>query len=101
MSTQPQTMASAAAPGIIAQITGNDLLVRLDQHASILARIEHTIGAQPEQIEAARKLATDNAARLAKLEQWRSYLTGIATVVVLLMTSGIIAALITATRRHG
>ena len=101
MTTGAHMPMPVAPPGVIAQITGNDLLARLDEHASILSRIERTVDAQPERIETALTLARDNSARLAKLEQWRSYLIGIATVVVLLMTSGILAALITATRRGG
>lgn len=89
----------AGLGGVIAQITGDDLLARLDKHAELLAQIKYTVDGTPAQIEGLRTQVATNAIRVGKLEQWRWFLTGIGTVVALLMTSGIIAALITATHR--
>lgn len=99
MTTQQMQGAQGLASGIVAQVTGADLLSRLDTHAATLARIEQEVKGTPAQIEAVHTLATDNATRVARLEQWRAFMTGIATVIVLLLSSGVAVALITAARR--
>jgi hypothetical protein len=98
MTTAPPVSA-AVVPGVVATVSGNDLLTRLDTLATGQARIEAALSNVPQQIADLRAHDERLAARLDVLERWRAFWTGATAVVVLLLTSGVVAALLTALHR--
>lgn len=85
---------------VVAQVSGNDLLQRLDTHAASLARIEVKVDTIPAEI--ARLDASDrrHTEAIAELQRWRSLWVGVTSVVTVILGSGLVAALITALH-HG
>lgn len=84
MTTNPPPVQS-----VIATVTGNDLLARLDSISTSVAHLTAKIDDIPLTLH-------DHEGRIRLLEQWRWKGAGIAAVVSGLMSSGIVAAIVTA-----
>lgn len=93
------TVTGAQPQTVVATVSGNDLLMQLTNQASTLARIETRVDNLPATIEAVRVQSERNTEAIGQLMQWRSFWIGVTTVVTLLLTSGVVAAIIAATRR--
>lgn len=88
---QPQT--------VVATVSGNDLLTQLASQASTLARIETRVDNLPAVIEAVRLQGERNTEAIGQLMQWRSFWVGATAVITLLLTSGVVGAILAATHR--
>jgi len=84
---------------VVATVTGNDLLARLDTYASTLAKIETKVDNIPGDIAALHMQVERHSVELDRLARWRAQWTGALTVLSLLLSSGVAAAIITAVRR--
>lgn len=99
MTTTAQTGQPAIAQPLVAMVSGNDLLAQFNRQAETLARVETKVDGIPGQVAALQTRVDANHEAIAELKQWRAYAQGIAAVVVLLMTSGVIAAIVTSLHR--
>lgn len=97
--TDNQGVTSTPPAQVVATVTGNDLLSRLDSHAGTLARIEQSVNAIPGELATLRDHDARTIERVAVLERWRAFWIGVTSVVTLLLTSGVVAALLAAVRR--
>lgn len=84
---------------VVATVSGNDLLTQLSGQASTLARIETRLDGVPISIEAVRLQGEHNAEAIAKLTQWRSFWVGVTSAVSFLLGSGVVTAIVIASRR--
>jgi len=84
------TMSQVPQP-IIATVTGNDLLARLDSISTNVAHLTAKLDDIPSTLH-------DHEGRLRLLEQWRWRGAGIAAVVSSLLSSGIVTAIISIRR---
>lgn len=64
-----------------------------------LARIEVQVSMVPADLAALHTAQAALAVRVGALERWRGFWTGIAAVVSVLLTSGVVVALVESTRR--
>lgn len=83
----------------IARVTGDDLLKSLGTVTEKLAKIEYAVDNFPGRIESLTARVERNTEDLANMKQWRSFWVGVTSVIALLLTSGVIAAIITAVHR--
>lgn len=79
---------------MVAMVSGADLLAQFNRQAETLARVETKVDGIPAELAVHRQQLEALTGRIARLEQWRAFATGAAAVVVLLLTSGVVAALI-------
>jgi len=84
---------------IVATVTGNDLLQRLDSVSSSLAKIETKVDSFPTEMAASKIDTAQLQIRVSKLENWKSWQMGIMTTMSLLLTSGVITALFQSVRK--
>lgn len=97
MTTQP---IQPTTPAVIATVSGNDLLARLDNVSTGLAKIEAKVDTIPAHIAALEQKAEANRAAIIELQRWRSFWTGVSSLAAFLLTGGIVTALITAFGHH-
>lgn len=94
MTAAPQTAAPVPGQPMVAMVSGADLLAQFNRQAETLARVETKVDGIPAELANHRAQLESQDRRLSKIEQWRAFATGAASLAVLLLTSGVVAALI-------
>lgn len=99
MTVGPQAVTAVPAGTVIATVTGDALLARLDNLANQQGKIEaHVAGISPAMTVMQQQLDISRADIVA-LKQRAAFLAGIGSVVTLLLTSGVVVAVISALHR--
>lgn len=82
---------------VVAMVTGQDLLAQFNHLSESQARIESKVDGIPRQVtELAGQTAT-NTRDISEVRQRLAFMAGIGTVVALLLSSGLVVALLTHT----
>ena len=92
-------MTTTAPPGVVAMVTGEALLQRLDQLSTRLGQVESNTSQVPNTLLQFQQEQAKQGERISALERWRSFWTGAATLATLLLTGGVVVAIVTAVHK--
>lgn len=98
MGGMPQVQPQPGQP--VFMVPGGELVNSINELTKVVVRVETQVTGFPQQISELHAQVAQNTAAIAELKQWRSFVLGIGAVIVLLLTSGTVAALITAVAAH-
>lgn len=79
---------------VVAMVTGQDLLAQFNHLSESQARIESKVDGIPRQVTELAAQAAANAQGLSEVRQRLAFMAGVGTVVALLLSSGLVVALL-------
>lgn len=83
---------------VVAMVTGQDLLAQFNHLSESQARIESKVDGIPRQVTELAAQTAANTQGLSELRQRWAFMAGIGSTVALLLSSGLVVALVAALR---
>jgi len=84
----------APQPTVVAMVTGQDLLSQFNHLAESQARIEVKVDGIPVQVAELATTTARHSRDIADLRQKWAFMAGVGTVIALLLSSGVVVALL-------